>query len=239
MLSKNDYDILNSCRFNLLHCLESIRKYVTIYKLDKKDISNMLPQCERCFIQLYNQFICVYYIRRGEYPLEFYKNALQLYVYLLENYTLPVHIANRILNNVQSKRVRLKKFIKKMLDSGECLFLTCTFTDNLLKRTSYVTRRRYIQRFLKSYNTNAVANIDFGEKKHREHYHAILQNDFINANDYKYGNLDIARINYTGVACTKLTRYITKLTYHALKKSTKNNTNLLYIHKKELKKCTI
>lgn len=234
MLTIEDYNTLNSVKFNLLDCANSIRKYVTIisYQNDGKKNGNYLNNYNNCYSKLYGKYINVFYLKRGDFPLEFYRNAIDLYFYLLENYLNAFLIANRIINNMHAKRVRLKKFINQMLDNSPCLFLTCTFTDNYLKSTSHNTRRRYIQRYLKSYNTNAVANVDYGDKNHREHYHAIIQKDYINSADYKYGNLDFIKINYNAVASVKLTRYITKLTYHALKKSTKNKDNLMYIHKK-------
>lgn len=234
MLTVEDYDTLNSVKFNLLDCANSIRKYVTIisYQKDGKKNGNYLNQYNNCYSKLYGKYIQVFYLKRGDYSIEFYRNAIDLYFYLLENYSKAFIIANKVINNMHAKRVRLKKFINLMLDNSSCLFLTCTFTDDFLKSTSHNTRRRYIQRFLKSYKTNAVANIDYGEKKHREHYHVIIEKDYINSADYKYGNLDFVKINYNGVTSVKLTRYITKLTYHALKQSTKNKDNLMYIHKK-------
>lgn len=234
MLTIEDYKTLNSVKFNLLDCANSIRKYVTIitYNRDGSNTLHLEKKYNYCYTKFYGKYINVFYLKRGVFPQEFYIKAIDLYFYLLENYLNAFLIANRIINNMHAKRVRLKKFINQMLDNSTCLFLTFTFTDYYLKSTSHNTRRRYIQRFLKSYNTNAVANVDYGSKKHREHYHAIIEKDYINSADYKYGNLDFVKVNYNGVTSVKLTRYITKLTYHALKKSTKNKDNLMYIHKK-------
>ena len=80
------------------------------------------------------------------------------------------------LNKAKYERVkRLKKRIKNML-ACDCLFLTITWSDKKidLNNTKRETRRKYVQRFLNDLKTNYVANIDFGEKNGREHYHALV-----------------------------------------------------------------
>lgn len=121
------------------------------------------------------------------------------------------------------KRVkRLKDKIADMLTNGKCLFLTMTFTDDTLAKTSAETRRQYIRKFLKQFDVPYIANIDFGAENGREHYHAILQCDHIDYSLYDYGAINgqkIASVNDN----IKLAKYVSKLTNHAIKETTKRN----------------
>lgn len=53
-------------------------------------------------------------------------------------------------------------------------FVTLTFDEDTLKDTSKDTRHTYISRFLKDNAFYYIANIDYGTKNDREHYHAIV-----------------------------------------------------------------
>lgn len=124
---------------------------------------------------------------------------------------------------------RLKERINKMLLNGSCLFLTLTFTDDVLSSTSEETRRRYVQRFLKLYDCKYVANIDFGSDNHREHYHALINCDKVNNCDWLYGAINFERVRNRNIENdkTKLAKYIAKLCNHAIKETTKRNA-LIY-----------
>ena len=114
---------------------------------------------------------------------------------------------------------RLKQRISKIIQK-DSLFLTFTFTDEVLQRTSPDTRKQYVRRFLNSFNVPYVANIDFGSKNGREHYHAILQMSKIKLTEWKYGALNGKSIRNTNDD-VKLAKYISKLTNHAIKETTK------------------
>ena len=125
---------------------------------------------------------------------------------------------------------RLKKRISDMLLSGDCLFLTLTFNDNTLNETSADTRRQYVRKYLKQFNAKYVANIDFGSKNHREHYHAVINASNIDLSSWrKYGNINIERVRNRNIDKdkTKLSKYIAKLSNHAIKETTKR-CSLLY-----------
>lgn len=125
--------------------------------------------------------------------------------------------------------VRLKKRITEMMLDGQCLFATLTFTDDCLNRSSVEDRRRYVQRYLKSLGCRYVANIDYGGKNGREHYHAIIRIDKINLgkDNYwtrNYGNINIEKVRIKNASPSKsLAKYISKLTNHAIKESTKRS----------------
>lgn len=119
------------------------------------------------------------------------------------------------------KRVqRLKRRITYMLENGSCQFLTLTFTDDVLSKTSEDTRRQYVRRFLSSFSNEFVANVDYGKKNGREHYHALIMTDKrINYTDWKGGNCDGIRVYNSNTDA--IAKYISKLTNHAIKETTK------------------
>lgn len=121
------------------------------------------------------------------------------------------------------RKITLSNRIKDMLLKGQCFFLTLTFTDKVLDNTNQLTRRRYITRWLKDNCIEYVANIDYGSKKGREHYHAVVLTNHINALNYKYGNLDFEKIFIDNDCQTRLAKYVCKLSNHAIKETCKRN----------------
>lgn len=125
---------------------------------------------------------------------------------------------------------RLKKRIYEMLISGNCLFLTLTFNDDTLNNTSEATRRQYVRKYLKQFNCKYVANIDYGSINHREHYHAVIQSDTIDLKAWRvYGNINVERVRNRNIDNdnTRLSKYICKLSNHAIKETTKR-CSLMY-----------
>lgn len=125
---------------------------------------------------------------------------------------------------------RLKKRIYDMLVNGDCLFLTLTFTDDTLSNSNSETRRKYVTKYLKMFNCPYVANIDFGKENHREHYHAIINTNNIDLSLWrKYGNINVERVRNRNIKNDneRLSKYICKLSNHAIKETTKRNS-LIY-----------
>lgn len=129
----------------------------------------------------------------------------------------------------RNRSLRLNNKIKDIIYNGKSLFLTLTFTDDVLSSTSEITRRRYVARWLKSNCIKYVANIDYGKKNGREHYHAVvLVNDNINYKSWSYGALNGKIINNcTNSTSYILKNYINKLVNHALKDTAKQ-VRLIY-----------
>lgn len=128
------------------------------------------------------------------------------------------------INHAEYKRVnRLQKRICKMLTSGPCLFLTLTFTDSALTDTTAKKRRVAVSRFLKSTGCQYVANIDFGKKNHREHYHAVIQCDKIDGEYWRnnWGSIDFLKIRLKDLKSDtkKISKYTAKLSNHAIKET--------------------
>lgn len=124
---------------------------------------------------------------------------------------------------------RLRDRISKMLDTSEnCVFVTLTFTDAVLAETSAETRRRYVARWLKSQSARYVANIDFGEKKQREHYHAVVDAR-VEPKSWSYGACNVQAVKYSpeSKSSVKMAKYVAKLTNHAIKATTKR-CHLIY-----------
>lgn len=152
--------------------------------------------------------------------------------------------ALKIIKNNNKRVKRLKTYLKKMFQQTEynarCYFITLTFVDQNLKVTSEETRRRYVARALKGTKNvvDYIANIDYGESEkgtHREHYHAVI---LINGQlDYKefqerYQKITksasyIREIRASKTSKVRLAKYLSKLTNHAIKESTKNK-HLIY-----------
>lgn len=129
-----------------------------------------------------------------------------------------------------ARNTRLKKRIEKFFSIGDCLFLTFTFTNKSLEKTSAKYRRKQVSDYLRQFSDNFVGNIDYGGKNGREHYHAIIVADQVNFKAWKHGNLDAERI-YKGSTPLQLAKYVSKLANHALKETTKRNS-LIYSRKK-------
>lgn len=123
--------------------------------------------------------------------------------------------------------VRLKKRVSSMLLSGPCLFLTLTFNEKSINTLSAKVRKQYVKEFLGALKVPYVANIDFGKKNHREHYHALVQIDKIDYSLYKLGAINGQKVRNDTDDTVKLARYIAKLTNHAIKETTKRSV-LMY-----------
>lgn len=131
--------------------------------------------------------------------------------------------ALKIIESDRSRHKRLKNRIKHMLDKGQCIFLTLTFRDDVLNNTSPRTRCLYVKRFLKSLSTDYVANIDYGKKTEREHYHAVILADHYSQDSWEYGFSKGKPIVYNTEDPLPVAKYITKLTNHAVKETCKRS----------------
>lgn len=149
--------------------------------------------------------------------------ALDIEEYYKQNYPAEWKEASRI-NHASICRVsRLQKRLHRLLLSGTCLFLTLTFDDKHLNRTTKETRRQLVRRYLASISTKYVANIDYGAKNGREHYHAVVLAEHIDPKSYKLGAINFKKIVFTDNDTKRIAKYIAKLTNHAIKETTKQN----------------
>lgn len=129
------------------------------------------------------------------------------------------------INHASYKRnKRLKDRIEQMLWDGDCYFLTLTFSDDTFNRTSDKWRRMSVTYTLKEISDDYVANIDYGEKNGREHYHAVIRSDAVpNLTIWsKFGFYHVQHVR-SDDDFIKLGKYVGKLTNHAIKNTTKGN----------------
>lgn len=128
-----------------------------------------------------------------------------------------------MLDNNHKRRVRCyEKTSTLVRDNKLVVFGTLTFTNDVLAKTSTETRRRYVSRYLKSISSSYIANIDFGDKEknpqsnEREHYHCLISVEKI-PESWRYGFCRFDIIPKNDVDCKKVSKYIAKLTNHAMK----------------------
>lgn len=120
------------------------------------------------------------------------------------------------------KTKRLRRKIEKMLTNSPCLWITLTFKDSVLETTREDTRRQYVRKYLKNNYPDYIANIDYGSINEREHYHAIIATNNINLREWhQYGAIKVEHIRVNKQSEKRLPKYITKLTNHAIKETTK------------------
>lgn len=155
-------------------------------------------------------------------------------------------IAFSFLQSKYKKNERIKARVGDYINSQNCVFLTFTFRDDVLEKTTEETRRRYIARVLKKQCPQYVANIDFGnggelreytdnegvirETTAREHYHALaVLPEGVKRFDmslWPYGFSLVKRVPAKDYL--KVRNYVTKLTAHALKDYRQKPRRLIY-----------
>lgn len=133
--------------------------------------------------------------------------------------------ALRLINSNNKRRVRCYDKIISLFNNYKVVYFgTLTFTNDVLDKTSKDTRRRYVSRYLKSISECYVANIDFGDKdknpesNEREHYHCLLAIDTM-PSGWRYGFSKFKKVVISDTSSTCLSKYIVKLSRHALKQT--------------------
>ena len=126
--------------------------------------------------------------------------------------------------NLDSQIVcRLRSRIELMLNLGECIFLTFTFTDVSLAKYNNDYLCLCVKRFLNLYSALYIANVDYGKENGRIHYHAVALTSHVNFKAWKFGAINAQRIHSVEDSLC-LARYVTKLSNHALKESTRRQS---------------
>lgn len=170
----------------------------------------------------------LYYPSLNNYSYQDLENERKEFINLYGSTTFKV--ANNV-NQASYKRVaRLKERIREAVESGSAWFITITFNNDTLVNTNEKTRRVYVSRWLKSLSPFYVANIDYGAKNSREHYHAIITSDKRPPKSWSYGFVDILKVATTENDTKRISKYISKLTNHAIKHTTKSK-RIIYSRK--------
>lgn len=164
-------------------------------------------------------------------PNKYNKSLSQLWCECIDNNLIKEYKEALKINHASYYRTkRLKDRVQTMLLGGDCIFITLTFNDSVLSSTDYKQRRVAVSRYLKTFKCLYVANVDYGSKNHREHYHAIIQCSSIDLDGWrKFGAINVERIRNKNIESdkTKLAKYICKLSNHAIKETTKRSS-LIY-----------
>lgn len=153
---------------------------------------------------------------------------------LITNYSEEFDECQRIAKADYTRKRRLQIRINYLLEHYDCYFLTLTFTDTVLQNTTSDTRKKYITNFLSSLNTYYIANKDFGTQNSREHYHCIIARriptEKLTEYIEKYGACYAEPIKKSELASLRLSKYVSKLTNHAVKETAQRSA-LLYSRK--------
>lgn len=128
-----------------------------------------------------------------------------------------IDCADRLLESRYRITKRVREKITDLVLTNKAVFITLTFNDKTLSKTNDLTRRKYVARYLKRYCKEYVANVDFGGLNGREHYHAVVSSDIVLNEWYRYGAIKVERVRPLENSSARISRYITKLTNHALK----------------------
>ena len=143
--------------------------------------------------------------------------------------------ATRVNNASYKRQNRLQQKALEIIKSDSAIFLTLTFNDKVFEKMNSLSRKRTITRFLKKTCNKYIANIDFGKKNEREHYHALVEPKDIIDNKVYYkmfynSSIDFERIKITSKkncdiesTSKKVSKYVSKLTNHAIKETTQQN----------------
>lgn len=143
---------------------------------------------------------------------------------LRSEFGVDVHHACQLLyQSSVRKYIRVRKRMEKYVLGGKAYFGTFTFRNDVLEDTNPQTRRTYMARFLKPLSECYVANVDYGDESGREHYHAVFVASRLPSNPWPYGFVKYEKVGKGEMASKAVSHYITKLTRHALKESTKGD----------------
>lgn len=149
--------------------------------------------------------------------------------HIINKYSYSIYRKALNINNAYyHRKSRVSNRLECMLSCGNCIFVTLTFTDEILNKTTYEIRRRYVREFFKLHSDYYIANIDFGEKNGREHYHGVVLCEYIDSSSWKYGYSWFNKIKNNKSSIESVSKYIPKLTNHAIKKSTGQSFRLIY-----------
>lgn len=196
-MSKIDYDLKSEVLSQHQDVLQLQRRVSRLYYLQQYTDVDIDP----AYVETVSEAVSVF-LEGSEHQLAIWREA------------------ERINLAYYARVKRLKDRIACMLSEGRCYFLTLTFADLTLNKTSQQTRRKYVTRFLRSQSDTYCANIDYGAHNGREHYHAVIQTNSIDMSLWDRYGFSNAKIIGSEDDYTPVAKYISKLTNHAIKATT-------------------
>lgn len=195
------------------------------YELKSQVLENGLAERVKYLMRVRSYFEMPHdkeYFQKYNLSDDEYRATLDEWSFLVEKRPDELQEAIRVVRNGVARTSRLRVRVSKIIQKPS-VFLTLTFRDDVLTSTSENTRHAYVKRFLKDINVPYVANIDYGAKNEREHYHALVQSVRIDYSKWKYGAINGQKIHDIKKSVKALPKYINKLANHAIKKTTKQN----------------
>ena len=148
----------------------------------------------------------------------------------------------------KQKQWRLVKRLKYMdeltlnsINSNlKIVFVTLTFNDEFLAQNNADSQRQAVRRYLSSQTIDYVANVDYGAKNGRRHYHAVClisKNIDLKTWQEKCGLINVETVKKAlkeNKQAYRIGKYITKLANHALKDGTLNTERLIFRRKSKI-----
>lgn len=146
--------------------------------------------------------------------------------------------SKKLFKSRNGKMTRIRKRIYPFIMKKRGYFLTLTFRDEELEKSTPKERRKKVCRFLKEYSSNYVANVDFGGEHEyadknlvkiatkREHYHVIIDKPLVH-NQWPFGESYCKHIFSTKLDMMRVSKYIAKLSLESLK-TNKENVRVIY-----------
>lgn len=143
---------------------------------------------------------------------------------LLYNY-IDLNFYNKIINfnrNLSAKKRRCRAKLNEMCKNFHYVyFMTYQLYDDVLALKDE-TQKKLVSKWLKGKSDMYVLNIDYGAEKGRKHFHAVFgTNDKIPYKSLE-SNITLELIPNRLDDKERISKYITKLSAHAVKLSTKN-----------------
>lgn len=147
--------------------------------------------------------------------------------------------ARKLLNSMYMKNKRLRQRIELMKQFSNCIYFATFTLNNDFIDFRKETLEIYLKRALKENCNVYVANADYGSLNERLHFHAIITcRDIEKLRDaWKYGFSDFEKVKWFEHSPIKMAKYITKLTNHAMKDSTRPLENKLIYSRDVQKGC--
>ena len=123
---------------------------------------------------------------------------------------------NRIKERRKKGIQRYKKYATKMFEYYfELYWCTFTISEEWIGKKTKEEFKKELQKWLKKNAKDYIANIDFGEKNERLHFHAIVASKE-NYFTWKYGHLFVKEINIRK-GTEAIARYANRFANHATK----------------------
>jgi len=211
----NDFKPINH-KYLTIKERESLKQFILEKKLDNETAK----LSRKAFLLNQREKTGEYFKIIDNYSFEKLINEKKTFIKRYGSTTLKV--ANNLNQAKYQRTIRLKNRIREAVESGSAYFITITFNNKTLENTNEQTRRKYVSRWLKSLSEFYVANIDYGLINEREHYHAVITADTHPPKSWPYGFIDILKIKTNDNDTTRISKYISKLTNHAIKHTTKS-----------------